>query len=116
MANTFKLKTNAAMPASAGTPDALYTVPASTTTVIVGFLATNVQSSQVLLDVKIVSSTSDTETNETVFIIKDAPIPAGASLELMGGNKVIVQTTDVVQVDCDTTAGVDVTMSIMEIT
>ena len=36
MANTFKVKTNAAMPASAGTALTLYTVPSSTTTVVIG--------------------------------------------------------------------------------
>ena len=38
MANTFKLKSNANMPASAGTPLTLYTCPGSTTTIVLGLL------------------------------------------------------------------------------
>ena len=45
MANTFKVKTNAAMPASAGTPLTLYTVPGSTTTVVIGLRLANVDGS-----------------------------------------------------------------------
>ena len=42
MANTFKIKTNAAMPATAGTPLTLYTCPGSTSTVVLGLLLCNV--------------------------------------------------------------------------
>ena len=41
MANTFKVKTNANMPASAGTPLTLYTCPGSTTTIVLGLLLCN---------------------------------------------------------------------------
>ena len=61
MANTFKIKTNDAMPTSAGTPLTLYTVPGSTTTVVLGLMLCNVHTSQVLVDVHIESDTSDTE-------------------------------------------------------
>ena len=42
----------------------------------------------------------DTETNETVLLIKDVSIPAGSSLELLTGGKVVLQTTDVLKIDC----------------
>ena len=116
MANTFKIKTNAAMPTSAGTPEALYTVPSSTTTVVLGLMLCNVHTSQVTVDVQIVSDTSDTETNSTVFAVKDAPIPVGSTLEVMAGNKVVLETTDIVKIDCDVAAKIDATLSIMEIT
>ena len=80
MANTFKVKTNAAMPSSAGTALTLYTVPSSTTTVVVGLTLCNVHTSAVTATVKIESDTSDTETNENVTVVKDASIPAGSSL------------------------------------
>jgi len=76
MANTFKVKTNAAMPASAGTPLTIYTVPSSTTSVVLGLVLCNVHTSQVTVDVQLVSDTSDTETNETVKLLDNAPIPA----------------------------------------
>ncbi len=47
MANTFKVKTNGAMPASAGTPLTLYTVPSSTTTVVIGLTLCNIHTGSV---------------------------------------------------------------------
>ena len=114
MANTFKVKTNAAMPASSGTPLTLYTCPGSTTAVVLGVILCNVHTSQVTVDVQLVSDTNDTETNETVFLVKDAPVPVGSSLELLGGNKVILQTTDIIKIDCDVSGKIDATLSIME--
>ena len=116
MANTFKLKTNAAMPASAGTPLTLYTCPSSTTTVILGLILCNVGTAQHTVDVQLVSDTSDTETNETVKLLEIVPIPVGSSLEVLSGGKVVLQTTDVLKIDADTAAKIDATLSIMEIT
>ena len=116
MANTFKIKTNDAMPTSAGTPLTLYTVPSSTTTIFLGLMLCNVDTSQRLVDVHIESNTSDNESNANVHAIKDAPIPAGSTLEVMAGNKVVLQATDVLKIDCDVAAKIDATLSIMEIT
>tara|TARA_Y100001970_G_scaffold267678_1_gene357985 strand:+ start:4744 stop:5094 length:351 start_codon:yes stop_codon:yes gene_type:complete len=116
MANTFKVKTNGAMPASAGTPLTLYTVPSSTTTVVIGLTLCNIHTGTVTADVQLVSDTSDTETNETVLLIKDVSIPAGSSLELLTGGKVVLQTTDILKIDCSVSAKIDATLSILEIT
>ena len=116
MANTFKLKSNANMPATAGTPLTLYTCPGSTTTIVLGLLLCNNDTSQRTVDVKIESDTSDTETNETVFITKDTPVPATSSLEIMSGNKIVLQATDVLKIDSDVAGKIDATLSIMEIT
>ena len=116
MANTFKVKTNANMPASAGTPLTLYTCPGSTTTIVLGLLLCNNDTSQRTVDVKIESDTNDTETNETVFTTKDTPVPATSSLELLAGNKVVLQATDVLKIDSDVAGKIDATLSIMEIT
>ena len=116
MANTFKVKTHANMSNSAGTPETLYTCPGSTTTIVLGLLLCNNDSSQRTVDVKIESDTSDTETNETVFVTKDTPIPATSSLELLAGNKVVLQATDVLKIDSDVAGKIDASFSIMEIT
>ena len=104
MANTFKVKTNAAMPASAGTPLTLYTAPSGTTSIVLGLILCNVHTSQVTADVQLVSDTSDTETNETVLLVKDMAIPGGSSVELVAGNTGVLQTTDVVKIDCSVAA------------
>ena len=116
MANTFKVKTHANMSNSAGTPETLYTCPGSTTTIVLGLLLCNNDTSQRTVDVKIESDTSDTETNETVFITKDTPVPATSSLEIMSGNKIVLQATDVLKIDSDVAGKIDATLSIMEIT
>ena len=116
MANTFKVKTNDAMQSSAGTPLTLYTVPSSTTTVILGLMLCNVHTSQVTASVKLESDTSDTETNADVLLVKDIPIPVGSTVELLSGNKVVMQTTDVLKIDCSVAAKIDAALSIMEIT
>tara|TARA_B100000963_G_scaffold168117_1_gene146054 strand:- start:1304 stop:1654 length:351 start_codon:yes stop_codon:yes gene_type:complete len=116
MANTFKVKTNGAMPASAGTPLTLYTVPNSTTTVVIGLLLCNIHTATVTVDVQLVSDTSDTETNETVLLAKDVSIPVGSTLELLTGGKVVVQATDVLKIDCSVAGKIDATLSILEIT
>ena len=119
MANTFKVVSHDVMPASSGTPEDLYTTPSSTTTVVLGMVLANVHTSQVTASVKLVSDTSGggrTATNTTTFLLKNAPIPVGASLEILAGNKVVLETTDKIQIDCSVADKVSVTMSIMEIT
>ena len=116
MANTFKVKTNGAMPATAGNFLTLYTVPSGTTTVILGLMLCNIHTSQVTASVKLVSDTSDTETNEDVLLVKDIPIPVGSTVELLSGNKVVMQTTDVLKIDCSVAQKLDASLSIMEIT
>ena len=57
MANTFKVKSNAAMPSSSGTPDTIYTCGASGGTVILGLVLANVHTSSVTASVKLESNT-----------------------------------------------------------
>ena len=116
MANTFKIKTNGAMPASAGTPLTLYTGKSSTTAVVLGLILCNIHTTAVTATVQLVSDTSDTETNETVKVVNDVSIPAGSSLEVLSGSKVIIQATDVLKIDCSVAAKIDASLSVMEIT
>ncbi len=111
MANTFKVVTFAAEPNSAGTPYTIYTTPSSTTTVVIGLILTNIHTSQVTTEVELVSDTSGggrAATNGTSFLVKDAPIPVGASLDVLTGGKVILEPPDALRVDCsvpDTLSG-----------
>ena len=100
MANTFKLKNNAVM-------------PSSTTTVVIGLTLANVHTAQVTASVTVIDSSNS---DETSHVIKDAPIPVGGSLEIMSGNKIILETTDIIKVDCSVANKISATLSIMEIT
>ena len=105
MANTFKVVTFAAEPVSAGTAYKMYTVAGSTTTVVLGLILTNIHSSAVTVEVELVSDTgsrggANNVTNGTSFLVKDVTIPAGSSLELLSGGKVVLETTDEIKIDC----------------
>ena len=121
MANTFKVITFAAEPASAGTPYKMYTVAGSTTTVILGLILTNLHSSAVTVEVELVSDTANrgganNVANGTAFLVKDVSIPAGSSLEILTGSKVVLETTDEIKIDCSVTDKISGSLSIMEIT
>ena len=48
--------------------------------------------------------------------MKAAPVPVGSSVEVMAGNKVVLQASDVLQFQSDTATSLDVVVSILEIT
>ena len=115
MANTFKLSSKAGVTSA----DVIYTVASSTTTIILGLILGNTTTSQVTATVTLTSDTSNRtnandEVNQTVELITNAPIPAGSSLELLAGNKVVLETTDSISVTA--TGATDVALSYMEIT
>ena len=109
MANTFKNKVYDGSSTSANANMNVYTVPASTTTVVIGLTLCNTGSSQVTANVKLSS-------NQNVFLAKDIPIPAGSSFEYMAGNKIIMEANHTISVISDTANSADTTLSIMEIT
>ena len=115
MANTFKLSSKAGVTSA----DVIYTVASSTTTIILGLILGNTTTSQVTATVTLTSDTANRtndndEVNQTVELITNAPIPAGSSLELLAGNKVVLETTDSISVSA--TGATDVALSYMEIT
>ena len=121
MANTFKCVTFAAEPASAGTPYVMYTVASSTTTVILGLVLTNLNTTSVTAEVELVSDTANRNgtnnvANGTSFLVKDVNIPAGSSLEVLTGGKVVLEAGDVLRVDCSVADKLSGTLSLMEIT
>ena len=121
MANTFKVVTFAAEPASAGTPNVMYTVASSTTAVVLGLVLSNINTTAVTAEVELVSTTSNrgganNVANGTSFLIKDVSIPTGSSLEILSGGKVILETGDAIRIDCSVADKLSGTLSIMEIT
>ena len=115
MANTFKLSSKAGVTSA----DVIYTVATSTTTIILGLILGNTTTSQVTATVTLTSDTgirtnNNDEVNQTVELITNAPIPAGSSLELLAGNKVVLEASDSISVTA--TGATDVALSYMEIT
>ncbi len=115
MANTFKLKTKSGVNGAA--LSTVYTVPASTTAVIIGLTISNIKGSSITADAQIVTASSTGENADDVYIVKAVPLPAGSSIEVMSGNKIILQAGDVVKSGGSNASGndADVILSIMEI-
>lgn len=116
MANTFKLKTKSGVNGAA--LSTVYTVPSSTTSVIIGLTISNIKGQSITTDAQIVTAATSGENGDDVYILKDAPLPAVSSLEVMAGNKIILQTGDIVKAGGSNSSGADadIILSIMEIT
>ena len=115
MANTFKVVTKAGVTSE----DVIYTVASSTTTVVLGIMLGNTTTSQTTATVTLSSDTSNraganNEANQDVELVTNAPIPAGSSLELLSGNKIVMETTDILKLTAS--GNTDIALSIMEIT
>jgi len=110
MANTFK---NAVSAASIGTTaTTVYTVPAVTTSTVIGLSVANVTTSQIYVDVTL----TDTSAAKTVYLVKGAPVPVGSSLVVVGGDqKVVLETTDYIQVKSNIASSADVMVSALQI-
>ena len=115
MANTFKTITRDVAPASAGTPETIYTVQTGSTLVVQSIFLTNVHTAQVDVTLQLESTTTQTNQtqNTTAHFLKDVPIPAKSSLEL---NKINMNAGDILKVDASVADKVSVVMNYMEIT
>ena len=115
MANTFKVVTKAGVTSE----DVIYTVASSTTTVVLGIMLGNTTTSQITATVTLDTNTgsragANDEANQAVELVTNAPIPSGSSLELLSGNKVVMETSDVLKLTAS--CATDIAVSIMEIT
>ena len=100
MANTFKNYVSAAVGTSETT---VYTVPSSTTAVIIGCNVANITSSQIRVTIKV----ADTH------VVKEVPVPANSAISVLDG-KIIAETTDTVKVTSNTASSADVIVSALE--
>ena len=100
MANNFKNYTSTSVGTSATTT---YTVPASTTSIMIGCIISNTTSSEIKIDVQAAGA----------YVVKDAPIPSGSALSVLDG-KIILEATDTVVVTSDTATSADVIVSVLE--
>jgi len=100
MANVFKNSTDTAVGTS---PSTSYTVPAATTSVMIGMTVANTYSQQVIVSVQAAG----------VYLVKEAPVPVGSSLSVLDG-KIILEAFDTVVVTSSDSASIDVIISILE--
>tara|TARA_Y100000310_G_C20328535_1_gene644132 strand:+ start:264 stop:611 length:348 start_codon:yes stop_codon:yes gene_type:complete len=115
LANTFKTITKAGVTSA----DVIYTVAGSTTTVILGLMLGNTTGSAITATVTLGTNTANRagnndEANQDVELVTAVSIPGNTTLELLSGNKVVMETTDILSVTGS--GATDVALSVMEIT
>ena len=76
---------------------------------IVGISVANITTSSVVASVYINDGSND------IYLVKDAPIPSGSSLQVLdGGAKFVVQSGDALKVISDTASSLDVWVSTVD--
>ena len=108
MANTFKLKTKDGSSTGANTDMTVYTVPSSTTCVVIGCTIANITASAITVDAKIENNDGD-----NIEIGRNLPIPTGSSLDILAG-KIVMEQSDVLKIQSDTANSTSIALSIME--
>ena len=110
MANTFKnaIKSNVS---NSGYTD-VYTAPSSSgnTAIILGLARANKTTSAVTVKVQI----TDAAPSGTIQLLEDVSIPANTTLEVLGGQKYILETGDMLKVRAGTGTAIDAFLGVME--
>ena len=104
MAQNFRRYTSNAVGTSAAT---LFTANSYDT--VVGISVANITASAIIVSVYINDASND------IYLVKDAPIPAGSALQVLdGGAKFVVQSGDALKVISDTASSADVWVSAVD--
>ena len=120
MANDFKRFAKPNVGTSTGaSADAVYTVPAGAgssalESIVIGITLANKHTSGITASVFL----DNEDGSNDVYIVKNATIPAGSSLEVMAGNKIVVQkdgsNADVLRVESSRASSLDATITVLE--
>jgi|TARA_A100001388_G_scaffold14606_1_gene9841 hypothetical protein len=90
---------------------AVYTVPAATSTTVIGMNIANLTENMVSCNIEV-----GDEASNIGFLIKEMPIAPNSALKPIGkGEKVVLDAGNVLYVTADQTASLDVILSIVEI-
>ena len=111
MANTFKQATKSGLVttviSNSGTN--ILTAGGSSTLILLSALVANKTSSSANVDIYLVPGSGD-----EVYFLKAVPVPAGSSLELISGSKIILESGDILRARCDTASAADLTVSYLD--
>ena len=110
MANTFKVDTKSSVVTAVITDATAVVVTAggSATCVLLSVLLSNKTGTSADVDVYLET------TGDDVYLLRNAPVPAGSTLECISGSKVIMEYNDKLRVRCCTAASVDASVSYLE--
>ena len=97
----------------------IYTVPSSTTTVVIGITLANTSGSGINVGVGVSRAAEGAvglgTGHDDISLLKNTPIPQGSSLEVMSGNKIVMEASDIFKAESDVNNSLDVALTIMEI-
>ena len=125
MANTFKAFSKSSVGV---TPTTAYQVElggaSGKTAIVIGISLANITASPINVDIQIDRPAAGTTAapSDDVYLVKDIPIPAGSTLEVMAGQKLILEYNgtagagDKIVVTSDTASSLDVIVNALEIT
>lgn len=125
MANTFKAFSKASV---GTTPTTAYQVElgaaAGKTAIVIGISLANRAATPINVNVQIDRPATGTTAapSDDVYLVKDIPIPAGSTLEVMAGQKLILEYNstasagDKIVATSDTASSLDVIVNALEIT
>lgn len=109
MAETFK---NASLvDVNNASADTLYTAPVATTSIVLGVAIANKSANTVGVTLNF----TDTSASTTTQMIPDVQIPGNTTLEVLAGQKYILETGDVMTAQSDTASSIDITMGVLEL-
>ena len=86
----------------------IYTAPSLKTSILLELDIANTTASVVQTSVQV----TDTSASSTSYLVKNAPIPTGSALQVISGQKVILEAGDIVKVTSN--GAVDCVASILE--
>jgi hypothetical protein len=111
MANTFK---NAKfVDCSHSSASTVYTTGGSTTTVILGVILANKNAASRTVTV---TWTDSSDSSASTTLLNEVSIPGDSSLEVLAGQKYILETGDVLKCLASAASSIDCTVGLMEIT
>ena len=110
MANNFinAVKTNIAI--DSGTYTDVYAAPASKVSILLELDIANTTAAAIDASVVV----TDTSTGISAYVVKNAPVPAGGSLKVISGQKIVLMATDVIKAAASAANSADAIASILE--
>ena len=105
MANVF---TNGLQRDIGTSPVSIYTTPANKKSIVIELDVCNKINAAIQIDAYITSSSND------FYLVKNAPIPAGGTLQVIAGQKIVLKANEILKVVSNTATSVDVVASILE--
>lgn len=106
MPNVFK---NAVLASVGTTTSNVYITPANNTSIMLELDVSNRTGISITANVLI----RDESANVTAFIIQGAPVPAGSTLQVISGQKIVLEAGDQVQVQSSASNSLDAVASLL---